>query len=124
MSVRVLFRAAMTTSQCCQQAPAASSVRIVALCLLYACVTSIDAASPEAPGLARRYPGDQGIARNPSVIFTDDFESNDLKRWDETRGAMQLTGDSPNSGKQCIVSEIVPQNNVGGDAKKWFMPGK
>src|SRR5438093_13767662 len=109
MSVRVLFTAAMTTSQCCQagfpQGPA--NVCTAISCLLCVCAVSLCAGSPEGPGLARRYPGDRGIAHSSTVIFTDDFEANDLKRWDESRGALKLTGDSPNSGTQCVVSEIV-----------------
>ncbi|GIW87072.1 MAG: hypothetical protein KatS3mg108_1396 [Isosphaeraceae bacterium] len=34
-------------------------------------------------GLARRYPGDAGIAGDPAVLFHEDFESDDpLSRWD------------------------------------------
>jgi hypothetical protein len=93
-------------------------------CLLCVCAISLYGATPEGPGLAGRYPGDQGIAQNPAVIFADNFESSDLKRWDESRGTINLTDESPNSGRQCVVSEIVPGKNIGGDAKKWFMPGK
>src|SRR5258705_924328 len=123
MSVRVLFTAAMTTSQRCQPDFRIFFVNIRAVaCLLCVCAVSLCAASPEGSGLASRYPGDRAIAQSPTVIFADDFESSDLKRWDESRGTIKLTGDSPKSGKQCVVSEVVPGKNTGGDAKKWFMP--
>jgi hypothetical protein len=76
-----------------------------------------------AESIASRYPGDSGIARDPAVIFADDFESPELKRWDEARGAFKLTTDAPNAGRQCVISEM-RRGNQGGDAKKWFMPGK
>ena len=41
---------------------------------------------PEGAGLSAKYPGDVGIVKDPAVLFTDDFESGDLKRWDERRG--------------------------------------
>jgi hypothetical protein len=123
MSVRVLFTPAMTTSQCCRPY-CFPNVRAVVFCLLSACAISLGAASTEKSGLASRHPGDKGIASDPAVIFSDDFESSDLKRWDESRGSIKLTSDAPNSGKQCVASEILPGRNIGGDAKKWFMPGK
>jgi hypothetical protein len=48
-----------------------------------------DAAPPALPeadqGIAARYPGDQGIAADPAVLFHDDFEADDLrKKWDNS----------------------------------------
>lgn len=41
-------------------------------------------ASPPQPGLAAKYPGDQGIESNPDVIFADDFEAPEWnKRWSQ-----------------------------------------
>src|SRR5947208_1632147 len=41
---------------------------------------------PEGPGLATAYPGDRGIAKDPAVLFAEDFEEGTLsevvKRWD------------------------------------------
>ena len=41
---------------------------------------------PEGPGLAARYPGDRGIAKDPAVVFTEDFEEGGLEavlqRWE------------------------------------------
>ena len=48
----------------------------IALCLL-AAVGTAEKPPAEAPakGLAAKYPGDAGIAKDPNVIFADDFES-------------------------------------------------
>src|SRR5207244_2758236 len=37
----------------------------------------------EAGGLAAKYPGDVGLTNDPDVLFADDFESGDMKKWDE-----------------------------------------
>lgn len=45
------------------------------------------AALPEGFGLSEKYPGDRGIAADPSVLLAEDFEAGDLAavlaRWDE-----------------------------------------
>ncbi len=75
------------------------------------------------PGLAARYPGDRGIADDPAVLFADDFESGDMKRWDETRGQVLVTEERPHSGRRCVRMEMHRGRNTGGDAIKWFLPG-
>ncbi len=53
-----------------------------------------DAAPPEGVGLSAQYPGDVGIANDPSVIFHSDFEA-DLAGWTRhTRDAELLGVDS------------------------------
>jgi hypothetical protein len=42
-------------------------------------VLSQDSTSQTTPGLAIRYPADEGIASDPAVLFHDDFESGDSK---------------------------------------------
>ncbi|HUR56468.1 MAG TPA: hypothetical protein VM029_02075, partial [Opitutaceae bacterium] len=76
-----------------------------------------------ATGLAARYPGDVGLARDPAVLFAEDFESGDLKKWDEQRGSVTLTRAAPNAGTWCAEMTMERGKNVGGDAIKWFMPG-
>ena len=78
---------------------------------------------PKEPGLAARYPGDRGIASDPAVLFADDFESGDMKRWDETRGQVRVTEERPHSGRRCVRMEMQRGRNTGGDAIKWFLPG-
>lgn len=94
------------------------------LLLLSACVAfSVPSTSNSNSGLAARYIKDTGIAKDPAVIFADDFESGALKKWDSVRGAFKSTNDNPASGQYCVVSEMRRGQNNGGDAIKWFMPG-
>jgi hypothetical protein len=78
----------------------------------------------EAPelGIAAKYPGDQGIASDPDVFFADDFESGDMKKWDQQQRAV-LTEEKPNSGRWCVQMPMERGKNHGADALKWFMPG-
>jgi hypothetical protein len=82
-------------------------------------------AKPDATmsGLAAKYPGDTRIATDPDVFFADNFESGDMKKWDEYRGGVILTEDKPNSGHWCVQMLMERGKNHGGDAIKWFMPG-
>ena len=78
---------------------------------------------PEGPGLAAKYPGDKGIAKDPAVLFADDFESGDLARWDDKSGTLAVTDDRPNAGTKCATAPMEKGKNNGGEAKKWFLPG-
>jgi hypothetical protein len=79
--------------------------------------------APEGAGLAAKYPGDQGIAKDPAVIFADDFESGDLARWDDKSGSITVTDEKPHGGAKCAAAPMERGKNHGGEAKKWFMPG-
>lgn len=68
---------------------------------------------PEGPGLAAKHPGDAGIGKEPAVFFADDFESGDLKRWDDRGGTIAVTDDKPHAGGRCAVAEM----HKGKDAK-------
>src|SRR5512138_75219 len=52
------------------------------LTLLCSCWTSLgqerSKALPEGPGLAARYPGDEGLERDARVLFVDDFETGSI----------------------------------------------
>jgi len=74
------------------------------------------------PGLASKYPGDAGIAKDPDVLFADNFESGDMKKWDQQKRAV-MTEDKPNSGRWCVQMPMQRGKNTGADAIKWFMPG-
>jgi predicted amidohydrolase len=76
-----------------------------------------------ASGLAAKYPGDAGIATDPDVLFSDNFESGDMKKWDQQRGRVVMTEDKPNSGRWCVQMPMERGRNHGGDTIKWFMPG-
>ncbi|HEU0038158.1 MAG TPA: nitrilase-related carbon-nitrogen hydrolase [Verrucomicrobiae bacterium] len=75
-----------------------------------------------ASGLAANYPGDVGIANDPDVLFADNFESGDMKKWDQQRRAVMIE-DKPNSGRWCVQMPMERGQNHGADAIKWFMPG-
>ncbi len=79
---------------------------------------------PEGPGLSAKYPNDAGIEKDPSVLFADNFESGDLKRWDEQTGDMTIVSEKAHGGTKCAQSEMIRGKNTGGEAKKWFMPGQ
>lgn len=81
-------------------------------------------AEREAPeGLAAKYPQDSGLAQDPDVLFMEDFESGDMKKWDEKRGPVTMTRDRPNRGRWCVQMPMERGKNHGADAIKWFMPG-
>ncbi len=52
----------------------------VLACAVAALVSPVlaDPPLPQGRGLAARYPGDRGVARDPAVIFADSFESNEV----------------------------------------------
>src|SRR5262245_61291758 len=78
-------------------------MRILTILCAVACIGAQDA--PPAPeGLAAQYPGDEGIERDPRVIFADDFETGDVKetvaRWgngheDRVWHESEIRADSP-----------------------------
>jgi hypothetical protein len=76
-----------------------------------------------ADGIAIRYPADAGIERDPAVLFADNFESGDLKKWSEAHRSLVVTNESPRGGRYCVRSEMIRGKNNGGEAKRWFLPG-
>lgn len=59
----------------------------------------------------------------PKILFADDFESGDMKKWDEVRGPVVVTNASPRFGKYCAQLELKRGVNSVAHAIKWFMPG-
>jgi predicted amidohydrolase len=74
-------------------------------------------------GIAAHYVNDVGIEKDPHVLFADNFESGDLKKWDQKRATIAITQEKPNSGKYCVHIPMHRGKDQGGDAIKWFMPG-
>src|SRR5262249_17465817 len=68
----------------------------------------------KAQGLAAKYPGDVGITNDPDVFFADNFESGDMKKWDQKRGRVVMTEDKPNSGRWCVQMPMERGKNQGG----------
>ena len=103
-------------------------VRLAALLLLLHGPLTFAASSPTSSGpvssgLAAKYHGDVGIANDPDVLFSDNFESGEMKKWDQQRGPVLLTEEKPNSGRWSVQMSMQRGKNHGGDAIKWFMPG-
>ncbi len=73
-------------------------------------------------GIARRYPGDVGIAGDPAVLFAEDFEEGTLTgatdRWDDVRSAtiLSLTSEVPpgSSGTASLLIHKQPGDGSGG----------
>jgi predicted amidohydrolase len=88
-------------------------------------VATVDDASHSttSSGLAAKYRADAGIATDPDVLFADNFESGNMKKWDQHRGRVVMTEEKPNSGRWCVQMPMERGQNHGGDAIKWFMPG-
>jgi hypothetical protein len=91
--------------------------------LVFACARAIAIGGAEARGIAADHPNDVGIEKDPRVFFADNFESGDLKKWDEHKGTIEITDENPNFGKFAVHVPMHRGKDHGGDALKWFMPG-
>jgi hypothetical protein len=80
------------------------------------------AGSPET-GLAAKYREDDGIRKDPDVLFADNFESGNMERWDTVRRQVEMDAERPNTGGWSVKMEMHRGKDHGGDAIKWFMPG-
>jgi hypothetical protein len=92
---------------------------------------------PEGEGIAARYPGDEGIERDPAVVFADDFETTatgplphgyrvgDEKKWDDSWGRCFITDDPEHvhSGRKALELAVPkPGPQAGGAAVQRNMP--
>ena len=86
-------------------------------------LASAGEALPEGPGLAANYPGDTGIERDPSVLFSDSFETGTIaeigKRWGEVSNkdatVLALSDDVPRAGsKRSVQMTATLAENTGG----------
>ena len=81
-------------------------------------------ASAASAGLAAKYPLDSGLAKDPSVLWFEDFESGTLeeigRRWDSISNdqgkVMDLVGDTPpgSAGKRSLRMTATLGENTGG----------
>ncbi len=77
---------------------------------------------PEGPGLAAKYPGDAGIAKDPDVVFAENFTAPSLDKvlsdWEsvQSREIMSFSDDVPpgSSGKHSLLMTHVGGTNNGG----------
>jgi len=116
--------------------PAAAAF-VCAACWLAAGASGAEGAPAAAPeggaGIAARYAGDAGIARDPEVLFVEDFEEGSLeavsKRWTETKNpkgeVLALSDDVPpgSPGKKSLAMTSTKGQNTGGHLWKLFKPG-
>lgn len=73
-------------------------------------------------GLAARYPGDRGIARDPAVLFAEDFEEGSIeaivRRWTEASNkdgaVLALTSGGPSGSGRCMQMTATLGKNTGG----------
>lgn len=81
---------------------------------------------PSGAGLAERYPADNGIGKDPAVIFAENFESGDFRtRWDSARDESGniLTHTSPGDprlGERALRVTATLGKDTGGGPTKWF----
>jgi hypothetical protein len=101
----------------------ACAVLVCAAAVLVMPVWAADAL-PQGDGLAAKYRGDRGIAKDPAVIFADDFES-DTVRWDGQTKRPPTSPDAKrvHSGKLSAELTVPPGKGKGAGIVKWFDPG-
>ncbi|MBZ0258437.1 hypothetical protein K8I31_20385, partial [bacterium] len=60
-----------------------------------------------------------------AIIFSDDFESGALSKWDQAAKQMEITGDPEHvlHGKYSAVAIAKEGEGTGGKLVQWFMPG-
>jgi len=84
-----------------------------------------------AGGLAQKYPGDVGLARDPNVVFAEDFEAGSLAnvraRWEsvKNREIMSLSTDTPagsHGGHSLLMTHIGGQS-TGAHLYRRLLPG-
>jgi len=83
-------------------------------------------------GIAARYPGDAGIAKDPDVVFTEDFETREIDgfkgHWSNVSnkgGSFSFSKDVPpgSSGKRSLGMTAKRGKNEGGHLFNRFKPG-
>lgn len=97
------------------------------LCWLLAVLSPFELAAQESPDskppIASQYAGDEGIDKDPRVIFVEDFEQPDIdtmaKRWETVRNrdVMSLSHDVPDgsSGRRSLLMTQLAEKGNGGD---------
>jgi hypothetical protein len=82
-----------------------------------------DADKADGPSLAAKYPGDQGIEKDPAVLFHEDFEGGGIQKWEEPKGPVAVTSTSPHGGEKCVEMPMHRGKDTGAHLLKWFLPG-
>ncbi len=106
----------------------------LAFCITLLCgVPPSPAAESLQRGIAAQYPGDKGIAKDPRVLFAEDFESGGIdevkKRWteasDEGGQVLAFADDAPagSAGKRSLQVTATLGKNTGGHLYKRLPEG-
>ena len=116
--------------------------RLAAVALLVAVAAWTGSAAetlPENLGLAARYPGDQGLAKDSAVVFADDVETSTgatlpngfasdhrgswNNRWDHAWGGVRITREAAHvhAGQQALELRTETPASLG--TSKYFSPG-
>ena len=82
-------------------------------------------------GLASKYRGDEGIEKNPDVVFAENFEEGSLdavkSRWESVKSPeiMSLSSDVPaaSTGKHSLLMAHVGGKGTGGHLYRRLLPG-
>jgi len=81
-------------------------------------------------GIAAKYPGDKGIAKDPAVLLHEDFEAAEIdrKKWPDISnkaGALKLTREGENvfGGRGALRITATLGKNTGGHLFRRFTPG-
>ena len=83
---------------------------------------------PQGPGLAAKYPGDEGIEKDPAVVFADNFEKGDYRtKWgegrDETGDVLSFAEETGGPvGRKSLRVKATLGKNTGGGLTRWFEP--
>ncbi len=89
--------------------------RLVRLAAVWCFTMAGVSCSAQPPGgLAGKYPNDVGIEKDPAILFTENFESGDLARWEEKKGPVSLTEDQPHTGRACVAMPMTRGKDTGG----------
>lgn len=73
--------------------------------------------------LSSQYGTEQELQRDSSVLFYEDFENGNFKKWNETVGTSVIVSNQVHQGQYAVEMSMRRGKNTGGDLKKWFLPG-
>lgn len=80
-------------------------------------------------GIAAARPGDEGIENDPAVVFAENFEGPDFRKWDNDEPPrapkIELVREPSrvHGGKQAVQFTLPPGKDNGTGLVKWFRPG-
>ena len=65
-------------------------------------IISSEKGSAAETGLASKYVNDAGIEKDPAVLFSENFESGTLTKWEQVRGDIKVTETNAHGGRYCV----------------------